>query len=152
MRYHSTGSLDPTGAARDEVYAVDLIAWGGNWRNVGVIGYQIGRKKGEKKNNLVKHGSTSHKSGLPNRFWRSTIPPVFICEICKNLKDGRDLLQRLIDVRRGTVPSAFRPYSCTFSVYRCRRNGAGPYFSRGTTSSTLRMLVVVSFETFDAAL
>ena len=26
--YHSTGSLDPTGAARDEVYAVDLIAWG----------------------------------------------------------------------------------------------------------------------------
>ena len=39
------GSLDPTGAARDEVYAVDLIAWGGNWRNVGVIGYQIGRKR-----------------------------------------------------------------------------------------------------------
>ena len=28
--YHSTGSLDPTGAARDGGYAVDLIAWGGN--------------------------------------------------------------------------------------------------------------------------
>ena len=33
------------GAARDGVYAVNLkLIAQGNWRNVGMIGYQIGRK------------------------------------------------------------------------------------------------------------
>ena len=41
------GSLDPTGATRDEVYAVDLIAWG-------VIGYQIGRKREKIRNKFKK--------------------------------------------------------------------------------------------------
>ena len=33
---HSTGSLDPTGAARDAVYAVDLNSMGGVIEEIGV--------------------------------------------------------------------------------------------------------------------
>ena len=44
---HSTGSRDLAEAARDEVCAVDIrnsMGGGGNWRNRGVIGYQLGEK------------------------------------------------------------------------------------------------------------
>ena len=34
--YHSMGSLDPTGAARDEVYAMDLSSMGGVIEEIGV--------------------------------------------------------------------------------------------------------------------
>ena len=44
-----------SGAARDGVYAVNLklIAWG-NWRNVGVIDYQIGIKREKIQNEFRK--------------------------------------------------------------------------------------------------
>ena len=56
-----------SGAARDGVYAVNLkLIAQGNWRNVGVIDYQIGIKKGEnskqKKNaNGQKHVKINQK-------------------------------------------------------------------------------------------
>ena len=40
-----SGSLDPNWGARDGVYAVKLkLIAQVNWRNVGMTGYQIGRK------------------------------------------------------------------------------------------------------------
>ena len=43
-----------TVSARDEVYAADLEARGGNWRNRGVIGYKIGRKRDKIRNKFFK--------------------------------------------------------------------------------------------------